>query len=54
MADNPFPCRERAELQPPARIHNFKSHLIVYRQLGDAIAIICTLNESFDVEDRIE
>jgi toxin ParE1/3/4 len=54
LVDNPFLCRERTEFQPPVRIHGFQSHLIVYRQLGDDIAIIRILHESVDVEERLE
>jgi toxin ParE1/3/4 len=54
LADNPFLCRERTELQPPVRIHNFQSHLIVYKQLGDDIGIIRILHESVDIEGNLE
>lgn len=31
IAANPRMTRERKEISPPARIHPFKAHLIVYR-----------------------
>lgn len=40
----PEMARERAELDPPVRLHPYRSHLIVYRIEGDRLAVIRVLH----------
>lgn len=40
ISENPQIARERIEFTPPVRIHNFKSHIVVFREEADHIAII--------------
>jgi toxin ParE1/3/4 len=40
ISENPLIVRERIEFTPPVRIYNFKSHIVVFREEPDHIAII--------------
>lgn len=40
LAANPRAARERLEIDPPVRVHPFKSHLILYRIEDSDIVII--------------
>ena len=40
LAINPRAARERAEIDPPVRVHPFQSHVIVYRVDGDDVVIV--------------
>ena len=35
LARHPLLARERSDLTPPARLHPHRSHLILYRVVGD-------------------
>ena len=40
LADNPRAARERDDIDPPVRVHPFKSHLIIYRIEDRGVLII--------------
>ncbi len=40
LATSPRMGRERSELIPPARVHPFRSHIVIYRIEGENILII--------------
>lgn len=40
LCDHPEMARERSEVDPPVRLHPYRSHLIIYRIEGDHLAII--------------
>ena len=40
LRDHPEIARERREIDPPVRLHPYRSHLIIYRIEGDHLAII--------------
>lgn len=37
---NPESARERKEIDPPVRLHPYRSHLVIYRIEGDQLAVI--------------
>ena len=39
LSEYPRAARERPEINPPVRVHRYKSHLIVYRLDGGGILI---------------
>lgn len=46
LADNPNIARVRNELNPPVRVHPFKSHVIVFEETGNDEILILTLRHS--------
>lgn len=48
ISENPQIVRERIEFTPPVRIYNFKSHIVVFREESDHIAIIRVRHGSED------
>jgi toxin ParE1/3/4 len=40
LCENSFVAPERAEIDPPIRLHRYKSHVIIYRVEDDHIAVI--------------
>ena len=40
LCENPLIARERAEIDPPVRLHPYKSHVIIYRVEADHLAVI--------------
>lgn len=40
LAENPAGVRERIEFTPPVRIYRYESHIVVFRDEADNIAII--------------
>ena len=40
LCDHPEIARERTEIDPPVRLHPYRSHLIIYRIEADHLAII--------------
>lgn len=40
LCGNPEIARERTEIDPPVRLHPYRSHLIIYRIEDDHLAII--------------
>lgn len=40
LCSHPEIARERAEIDPPVRLHPYRSHLIIYRIEKDHLAII--------------
>ena len=40
LCENPLIARERAEIDPPVRLHPYRSHLIIYRVEADHLAVI--------------
>jgi toxin ParE1/3/4 len=40
LCDHPEIARERREINPPVRLHPYRSHLIIYRIEDDHLAII--------------
>lgn len=40
LCDHPEIARERTEIDPPVRLHPYRSHLIIYRIETDHLAII--------------
>ena len=43
LAENPNMARLRKELNPPVRVHPFKSHVIVFEETDSAEILILTL-----------
>ena len=39
ISQNPYIARERTELNPPMRVHSYRSHIILYRILSDVVEI---------------
>lgn len=44
LAANPLMARERAEFDPPVRLHPYRAHLIVYKERRDELLIIRVLH----------
>jgi len=40
LCENPLIARERSEIDPPVRLHLYKSHVIIYRVEDDHVAVI--------------
>lgn len=53
LAENPLLAAERAEFEPPVRIHRYQKHLIVYRDEPGGILIVRVLHERMDVSGQV-
>jgi toxin ParE1/3/4 len=40
FADHPDIARERTEIQPPVRLHPFRSHLVIFRADAEVLEIL--------------
>lgn len=40
LADHPEIARERAEIQPPVRLHPFRSHIVLFRADAEVLEIL--------------
>lgn len=45
LCHNPEIARERHEIDPPVRLHRYRSHLIVYRIEADGLDVIRIVHE---------
>ncbi len=54
LAKQPLICRERAEFDPPIRIHHYEHHIVVYLVIEDGINIIRVLHKNMDVGQQLE
>lgn len=54
LAENPFVGHERAEFEPPVRIHPHKRHLIIYTIETDYIQIVRVLHHRMDVKSHLQ
>lgn len=50
LADNPHIARERAEFNPPVRLHPYQAHMIAYAVHGEGILIIRVLHGRQELE----
>ena len=50
IADNPRMARERAEFNPPVRLHPYQSHMIVYLLDDSGVLIVRVLHGRQDWE----
>ncbi|WP_447968464.1 type II toxin-antitoxin system RelE/ParE family toxin [Nitrospira sp. M1] len=48
LTQTPLICRERSEFNPPVRIYQHKSHLIIYTIKSSDILIIRILHKNMD------
>ncbi len=53
LADNPAISPERAEFDPPVRIHRYQRHIIVYVAETGGILVIRVLHASMDIAARL-
>lgn len=44
LSDNPYMARERSELKPPARLHPYGAHMIVYVLQDSGILVVRVLH----------
>lgn len=49
LADTPELCQERKEFNPPIRIYNYKSHLIIYLVKEGFILIVRIVHARMDI-----
>lgn len=54
LCEAPLICRERTEFNPPIRIHNHGSHIIIYKIQIDKILIIRILRDNMDIERHLK
>jgi toxin ParE1/3/4 len=40
LCENPLIARERSEIDPPVRLHPYRSHVIIFRVEADHLAVI--------------
>ena len=40
LADNPRAARERAEFEPPVRVHRYGSHVVIYVLDGEDVLVV--------------
>ena len=40
LCENPLIARERSEIDPPVRLHPYRSHVVIYRVEADHLAVI--------------
>jgi toxin ParE1/3/4 len=50
LAANPRAARERDEFSPPARLHPFGVHVVVYRIVGEDVLVVRALHRAPEPE----
>ena len=53
LAASPLIARERAEFDPPVRVHRYGSHMVIYRIAGNDILIVRVMSGRQDWQSEL-